>query len=270
MFPKGSILAVCLLAAATSAVAADDLVIPGTGDGLDMLRHIAAAYTAQNPGTKVIVPPSVGSGGGKIAVVQDRAQLGRIAVPLSAADEAVGMVAVSIVRVPTVFFAHPSARITDLTAHQVADIFAGKITSWADVGGPNLRIRVVRREEADSTLQVLRATMPAWKQLVFTDRSKTAVSTQEAFETVSNYEGAVGFGPYSKAIEQQFRVLSIDGRHPTSADYPSFTTIRLIFKRGHLSDEAKGFLKFATSGEARQIFAGYGGVPERSDELPIF
>ena len=90
------------------------------------------------------------------------------------------MVAVSIVRVPTVFFAHASVRITDLTAHQTAEIFAGNIKSWAEVGGPDLRIRVVRREEADSTLQVLRATMPDWKDLVFTDRSKTAVTTQEA------------------------------------------------------------------------------------------
>ena len=235
-----------------------------------MLQNLAAAYTAQHPGTKVIVPPSIGSGGGKIAVMQDRAQLGRVAIPLSAADEANGIVAVSIVRVPTVFFAHPSVRISNLTAHQTAEVFAGRITSWAEVGGPNLRVRVVRREEADSTLQVLRATMPEWKSLVFTDRSKTAVTTQEAFETVSSYEGAIGFGPYSRSIEQQFHVLKIDGKHPTSAQYPSFTTIRLIFKRGHISDEAKNFIEFASSAEAQQIFAIYGGVAERPSDAPKF
>jgi len=255
-----------ILATAVSAASAGDLVIPGTGDGLEMLRHLAAAYTAKHPDTNVIVPPSIGSGGGKIAVAQDRAMLGRIAVPLSAADEAVGMVAVSIVRVPTVFFTHPSVHIDNLTRHQISEIFAGSIRSWADVGGPDLRIRVVRREEADSTLQVLRATLPDWKDLAITDRSKTAVTTQEAFEVVSSYAGAIGFGPYSRVIEQQFNVLKIDGMHPTSVDYPSFTTIRLIFNRHHVSDEALRFIKFATSPDATQIFASYGGVPERAGD----
>ena len=247
---------------ATAAASAGDLVIPGTGDGLEMLGHLAAAYTAKHTETNVIVPPSIGSGGGKIAVAQDRASLGRIAVPLSAADEAIGMVAVPIVRVPTVFFTHPSVRVPNLTRHQVSQIFAGSIRSWADVGGPDLRIRVVRREEADSTLQVLRATIPEWKDLVITDRSKTAVTTQEAFETVASHEGAIGFGPYSTTIGQQFNILKVDGLHPTSMEYPSFTTIRLIFKRRNLSDEAMSFVKFATSAEATHIFASYGGVPE--------
>jgi len=263
---RRAIFAISFVVATAASASAGDLIIPGTGDGLDMLRHLAAAYTAQHPDTNVIIPPSIGSGGGKIAVAQDRAPLGRVAVPLSAADEAVGMVAVPVVRVPTVFFTHPSVRIDSLTAHQISEIFAGNIRSWADVGGPDLRIRVVRREEADSTLQVLRATIPEWKDLVITDRSKTAVTTQEAFETVSNYEGAIGFGPYSTAIEQQFRVLNIDGKHPTSVEYPSFTTIRMIFKRRHVSDEVMSFIKFATSAEATQIFASYGGVAERAGD----
>lgn len=267
MFSKRLLLGLWLIVIG-GPVSAGELVIPGTGDGIEMLRHLAAAYTAENPDTKVIIPPSTGSGGGKAAVAQDRAQLGRIAVPLSAADEAVGMVAIPIVRVPTVFFAHPGVPVSGLTARQVSEIFAGNIRSWADVGGPNLRIRVVRREEADSTLQVLRATMPGWKDLILTDRSKTAVTTQEAFEAVAGNEGAIGFGPYSKTIEQQFRVLAIDGKHPASVEYPSFTTIRLIFKRGHLSDEARDFVRFALSPLAKQIFASYGGVPEDAAGMP--
>jgi phosphate transport system substrate-binding protein len=252
----------------TAHAGAGELIVPGTGDGLEMLRHLGAVYTEKNPGTKVIFPVSIGSGGGKIAVAQDRAVLGRVAVPLTASDEAVGMVAVPIVRVPTAFFTHPSLQIASLTSRQITDIFAGHIKNWSEVGGPNLRIRVVRREDADSTLQVLRATIPEWKDLVISDRSKTAVTTQEAFEAVSQFEGAIGFGPYSPMIEQQFSVLKMDGKHPTSADYPSFTTIRLIFKRDHLTEDAGNFVRFATSAEAEHIFASYGGVPERMRYRP--
>src|SRR4051812_9777104 len=96
------------------------------------------------------------------------------------------------------------------------------------------------------------------------ERSKTAVTTQEAFEAVAQFEGAVGFGPYSTAIEQEFNVLKVDGKHATNIDYPSFTSIRLIFKRGHLTEEAEGFVRFSRSPEAVQIFSRYGGVAERS------
>ena len=252
----------CALACATGLAGAGELIVPGTGDGLEMLRHLAAAYADKNAATQVIFPSSIGSGGGKIAVAQDRAVLGRIAVPLTATDEAVGMVAVPIVRVPTVFFTHPSVRVANLTARQITDIFAGHVRTWSEVGGPDVRVRVVRREDADSTLQVLRATIPEWKDLVFSDRSKTAVTTQEAFEIVSQFQGAIGFGPYSPAVEQQFNVMKMDGKHPTSADYPSFTTIRLIFKRDHLTEEVGNFVQFATSAEAERIFLSYGGVPE--------
>lgn len=257
-----------MLTCAIGAAGADELIVPGTGDGLEMLRDVGAAFTENNPTIKVIFPPSIGSGGGKIAVAQDRALLGRIAVPLTAADEAVGMVAVPIVRVPTVFFTHPSVRVVKLTARQISDIFSGKVRTWSEVGGPDVRIRVVRREDADSTLQVLRATIPEWKNLVFTDRSKTAVTTQEALETVSQFEGAIGFGPYSPSIEQQFNVLKLDDKHPTSMDYPSFTTIRLIFKREHLTPDADSFLRFATSNEANHIFLKYGGIPEPTRYSP--
>jgi phosphate transport system substrate-binding protein len=255
--------ALCFFLASAHA-RAGELLIPGTGDGLEMLQYLAAEYNEKNPGTNVIVPPSIGSGGGKIAVAQDRAILGRVAVPLTTSEEAAGIVAIPVVRVPTAFFTHPSLRVANLTTQQVASVFAGNIRSWEEIGGPKLRIRVVRREEADSTLQVLRATLPEWKDLVITDRSKTAFTTQEAFEAVSQFEGAVGFGPYSPAVEHQFNVINIDGKHPTNLGYPSFTTIRLIYKRDRLTPEAESFLQFSRSTEAARIFTKYGGLPERS------
>ena len=47
---------------------ASDLSVVGTGDGIDLLRALGAAYTAAHPDTNVIVPPSIGSGGGIAAV----------------------------------------------------------------------------------------------------------------------------------------------------------------------------------------------------------
>ena len=116
---------------------------------------------------------------------------------------------------------HKSAGVSDLTAAQLADIYAGKIVNWREIGGTDLRIKVVRREDADSTLTVLRQTMPGWKDLVITSKSKTAVTTQDAVTTVMAVEGAIGFGPFTRSLEADLVVARIDGKYPTDPTYPS-------------------------------------------------
>ena len=105
-----------------------------------------------------------------------------------------------VFRLPAAFFVHRVAGVSGLTSAQLADIYRGKITNWRDVGGADLRIRVVRREDQDSTLLVLRQSMPGWKDLVITEKSKTAVTTQDCSNTVKEVEGAIGFGPFTRAL----------------------------------------------------------------------
>jgi phosphate transport system substrate-binding protein len=132
----------------------------GTGDGIELMRTLGASYTAENPQTVIVVPPSIGSGGGLAAVGSDKEILARIARPLTESERALGLVATPVFRLPSAFFLHRSAGVSAMTFEQIADVYAGKITNWREVGGADLRIKVVRREEADSTLTVLRQTMP--------------------------------------------------------------------------------------------------------------
>jgi phosphate transport system substrate-binding protein len=257
----------CLAVAALTltfagSVRAEQINMPGTGDGMEMLRAVAAAFAADNPGLSVVVPPSTGSGGGVIAVAQERATLGRIAVPLSASEEAAGLSSVSIVRLPLAIYAHPSAGVSEITSEQLADIYDGTITSWKDVGGADLRIKVVRREEKDSTLVVLRATLPGWKDLKFTEKSKLAVTTQDSLDTVRETEGAIGFGPFSETRGLGLTVFRVDGKYPTDRDYPSFNRLRLIYKQTTVTPAARKFIEFAQSPKARQMYVSFGGVPE--------
>ena len=245
---------------------AGTLNIPGTGDGLDILSALAAAYTADNPGTIVVVPPSTGSPGAIIALHADEAVLGRIARPLSETESGYGITSKPIINIPSAFFVHPTAKIDNLTTPQVTAIFEGKITNWAEVGGPDLRIKVVRREDADSTVGVLRASMPGFKNLVFATKSKTAVTTQDAIETAQQVEGAIAFAPYSPVSGSTVTVLKIDGLFPTDDHYPCKGTVSLAFKPSTVTAEARSFMMFAAdSPKAHQLMRNFGGVPIRKD-----
>jgi phosphate transport system substrate-binding protein len=240
---------------------AGDLSVVGTGDGIDLLRALGAAYTAAHPDTNVIVPPSIGSGGGIAAVGSGKEVLGRIARPLSDSEKEAGLVATPVFRLPSAFFVHRSAGVVSLTSAQLADVYRGKITNWRDVGGSDARVRVVRREDQDSTLLVLRQSMPGWKDLVITDKSKTAVTTQDCVSSVKEVEGAIGFGPFTKALESELTVLKIDGHFPTDAGYPSAVTLSFVHKAAGITPDARRFIEYVKDKQARVVLTGMGGVP---------
>jgi phosphate transport system substrate-binding protein len=240
---------------------AGDLSVVGTGDGIDLLRALGAAYTADHPDTNVIVPPSIGSGGGIAAVSSNKEVLARAARPLSESEKEAGLIATPVFRLPSAFFVHRSAGVTSLTTAQLADIYSGKIVNWKEVGGHDMRIKVVRREDADSTLQVLRQSMPGWKNLAITEKSKTAVTTQDCIDTVKEVPGAIGFGPFTKALEMELSVLKIDGHHPTEQVYPSAVTLTFVHKDSTVTPDAKQFIAYAKASKAKTVLTSMGGVP---------
>jgi phosphate transport system substrate-binding protein len=237
------------------------LAIVGTGDGMEMLQAVSVVFATVRPDLAVSVPPSIGSGGAVAAVGADRNVLGRVARPLKDAERQQGLDTTPIVRIPSAFFVHPSVGLKNLRTQQIRDIYAGQIDNWKQVGGADLKIKIVRREEADSTLGELRATMPGWKDLVITSRSKMAMTTQEAIDSVRTVEGAIGFAPYSKALEQGTTVLRVDGRHPIDASYYSAVTLAILHKQSTLTPEAKSFIEFTRSAKAQNLFRQMGGVP---------
>lgn len=240
---------------------AGDLSVVGTGDGIDLLRALGAAYTADHPDTSVVVPPSIGSGGGVAAVGSNKEVLARIARPLSDSEREAGLVAIPVFRLPSAFFVHRSAGVSSLSSAQLADIYQGKITNWRDVGGQDMRIKVVRREDQDSTLLVLRQSMPGWKDLAITEKSKTAVTTQDCIETVKDVPGTIGFGPFTRALEMELTVLKIDGHYPTDPAYPSAVTLSFVYKQSTVTADAMAFISYAKAGKAKTVLTSMGGVP---------
>lgn len=239
------------------------LEVVGTGDGLEILRAMANHYSNENPTVRVEVPPSIGSGGGIAAVGSGRAALGRVARELSEVERDAGIIYTPIARLPSAFFTHKDVKIDSVSVDHLADIYAGRVTNWKEVGGPDLPIRVVRREDIDSTLVILRATMPGWKTLTITERSKMALTTQEAIEAARKVPGAIGFAPYSKDLENGLSVLKIGGVYPLEPAYPSNNVLALIHMERTVTPAAAEFLKFSQSGEAHKIISNHGGVPAK-------
>lgn len=250
-----------LLAALAGGARAQTLPIVGTGDGIDVLRALALSFMQDRPDVRIEIPVSVGSTAGIAAVARGEAVLGRVARILTDAEAAAGINYEPLAILPSAFYVHPSTGVRELTNGQLADIYTGRVTNWRQVGGADQRVRVVTREDGDSTLTVLRATMPRWRDIVVTDRANTALTTQEAMESVRNTPGAIGFGPFTRTLERRSSVLRIDGHYPTDVGYPSRVILALIWREATITPPARAFLSFVTSNRATRVIESFGTTP---------
>ncbi|BBO69020.1 phosphate ABC transporter substrate-binding protein [Desulfosarcina alkanivorans] len=242
-------------------VMADEITIVGTGSGSSVLKAIGDAFSQRCPGVTVAVPKSIGSGGGIKAVGSDKNVIGRVARGIKDKEKSYGLSYMPYAKNPIIFFTNKSVGIDNLTARQVCEIYSGKITNWKDVGGRDARIRVIRREDGDSSLGVLLKSFPGFSEITLTPRSKTTLSDPSTCELAESKADAIAFGTYANARNYNVDILTIDGKAPTEMDYPYAGTLALIFKEKNKTGSVKKFVEFSTSSASHAAIRQAGALP---------
>lgn len=254
--------AVCLFCTLIGpAAAAESFDVVGSGTPQNLLRLAAAAFNEANADIEVKIPNSIGSGGGYKTVGRDEAVLGRVARPPKEKEKPFGLTHLVFAKGPSVIMAHPSVTITNLTAAQSVKLFTGEITNWKELGGPDLKVRIVTRQPGETNLAMLQKKVPGWADLTVTEKSKLASSDQEMSADVAGNEGAVGFGPYDEAVSNGLISFSIDGVAPDAADYQVTGTMAFIYKDGKLTDGMKAFIDFVFSDDGAAIIKKANAIP---------
>lgn len=244
-----------------TAAQATEITIVGTGSGSAILQAVGDAFSQSNPGVTIQVPKSIGSGGGIKAVGTDEAVIGRIAREIKENEKPLDLTYIPFAKTPIVFMTHKSVGVPGLSAQQICDIYSEKITNWKEVGGKDAKIRVVRREEGDSSLEVLLQSLPGFKDITITSKSKTTFSDPETVALVETKEDTIAFGTYANARVGKVEILKIDGKGATDAGYPAVGILALIFKEKNKTGHVKQFVEFATSAAAHEAVKGAGGLP---------
>lgn len=256
-----------LLLVAGSAMAQSQLVIEGTGDSQQLLRQLATAFEALNPGTQVVVPDSIGSAGGIKSLVKGKSDMARVARPLKDQERALAadLVYREFAYSPVVFAANlPDKCIKSLTTDQIVGIFSGAISDWSKLGHCRTnKIYVALREEGDSSRAVLESKIPEFKAIPQL-AGKILYSTPEAVQTIEEHPFTIGFLPQA-ATGPNMLTLAFNGIVPgeatvLSGSYPLVAPLGLVWK-GQLSGLGARFLAFIFSPEGEKIIRGAAAVP---------
>ncbi len=165
---------------------------------------------------------------------------------------------------------NPVAR---LTLEQAREAFAGAVTNWRDLGGPDMAITVVTREDGSGT-------RASFEEAVMTPRpgpdghklepvpfARDALvqdSNGAVREIIASDEAAIGYISFG-LVDERVRALVLDGVAPTvqtirSGRYPVVRNF-LLLTSGPPDSCSAQFLKYVLSPSAQELLASEGLIP---------
>jgi len=154
---------------------------------------------------------------------------------------------------------HPGTKLDSLSIEQVRDIFAGEITNFSEVGGPDAAITVVSREEGSGTRAAFEElVMEHGEDKVIFERALLQQSNGQVRTTVSTTPNSIGYLSFG-FLDDSTRPVPIHGAEPTVANvkngsYPIFRPLNML-TNGPPNDLAQAFLDFILSDDGQAIVA---------------
>lgn len=157
---------------------------------------------------------------------------------------------------------NPKNQVSDLSAQQIRDIFAGKITNWKEVGGKDAAIHLFSRDEASGTREVF------WKKLL--DKGPVAVSanivpSNGAMKVaVAEDPDAIGYVSIGH-VDESVKAVSLGGVAATqeNAKNGGYPVVRKLYMntKGKPSKLVQTFIDYILSPEGAQIIKQHGYIP---------
>ncbi len=272
------ILALCLVAAIALAGAfAQTLSGTFTWGGSTTVGPIAQQALEQflkdNPGVKASYELT-GSGAGVKSLLAGQYSLAGSSAELNADQIAAGAVATPIAMDGLSVVANKNVKLANLTKANLAKIFHGEITNWKNVGGPDMRIVVVNRDESSGTFASF---YDIFLKSFYVDR--TSAFTKDAIVTKENGEvaakvtatpgsiGYVGIAFADQVIKAGGRELMVDGVAPTVANviakkYAGSRYLYAVTKGAPVAGSVeKAFIDFILSAKGQAIVKSADFIP---------
>ena len=275
MFKKLCLTAAMVAAAATSF--AGDLVINGSTTVLPVVQKATEAFAKTNPDVHIALSGG-GSGNGVKALIDGLTNIAMSSRDIKASEvklaEQRGVkpyrtaVAVDAI-VPVVNNANT---VKDLTQEQLKAVFEGKIRNWKEVGGEDLKIQVINRDEASGTREAFRTIV--MDGTPFDRRSAVLSGTGQVRDVVSRSRGAIGYislgfvdSLNAKTSVKAASVNHVEASEKTvaSGGYPISRDL-YFFVKGAPSQQAQDYIDYVTSEKMDKQIREAGFIPVTNDE----
>ncbi len=248
----------------TSSSLQGQIGVAGSTTVQPLAEALAEAFMAKNPEVRIDIQGG-GSSVGVKSAGEGTVDIGTVSreVKDSELQEFPDLQIFTIARDGIALVVHPEVPVDDLSLEQARDIFAGVIVNWSEVGGPDVPIVVVSREEGSGT-------RAAFEELVMGEDAPivdTAIlqpSNGAVRTTVSTTPNSIGYLSFGY-LDASVKVLSVGGvaateEHVLNGRYPVSRPLNML-TNGAPSGLAKAWLDFILGPEGQAIVADEGYIP---------
>jgi phosphate transport system substrate-binding protein len=240
-----------------------ELTVTGSTTILPIAEVAAEMFNAAHPGLRVLVA-GVGSSAGIESVSKGTSDIGTSSRDLKPAEGSLGLVDTPIAFDAIAVIVNPSNPVESLTTSQVAQIFEGVISNWKDVGGPDLPIGLVNRDEASGTREAFSKIV--LKDGAFDPKAAVLPGTGQVRSVVAESPSAVGYISLGFA-DKTVKALTIDGVAATEASvadgsYP-ISRVLHFFTKGEPNPLSRRYIDFVLSAAVQE------GVVRKAGFIPI-
>ena len=256
------------LAAPLPAPTSEKIVIDGSTGVMPLVAALAKAYQERDPAAAV----EMGKGLGTNARLQALEE-GTINIALASHGLVVeeltrrGMAVHEIAKLAVVFGVNASVPVTNVTDAQICDVYAGRITSWKELGGPDIAIAPRTRPDSEVDAEVVRGKIGCLRDLKMPDGVRVMPRSGDMAKELAATVGAVGMTT-TTVVEQsrgQIRAMSLNGVSP-SADNVGRNTYTLtrdsfLVTKATPPPAVSKFVEFVRSTAGAAVIVANGAVP---------
>jgi serine/threonine protein kinase len=231
------------------------LSIEGSPDAEPLLQQVANDYTQQCTNLSV----TLSSSGIRVALnALQRGSIDAASSDLTALPQR-NLTDQPIAALLYAVIVSPDVQINGLSSSELQDIYQGRITNWAQVGGPDEPITVVLHPN-DTVTTIFRAFVLNGQPISI----KGPKLKREWAQTVAQASGAISYVPLIEAQNAHVPVLAIDGSLPTISSvvqgtYP-FWSVEHLYTQGNGSSSFQAYLACLSSIQEAGVFAHYGAI----------
>ncbi|MFO0706174.1 MAG: substrate-binding domain-containing protein [Nitrospira sp.] len=234
------------------------LVIAGNGPEVSTVEALARAFEKANPRAYIDIVWE------DTAKPLDLVKSGQAHIAVTGSEEP-GFTSKQVGWDGIGILVHLSNFTKEVTRQQIAEIFSGKMTTWADVGGPDTRILVIDRpknqnirEAFESQLGIVGKITDSAKVIGKDDKVvKTVVGTLPPLSAVAYISLSTGLSVVSTGVAVRLlQVDKVEPEAPTVKDgrYPLRRPI-LLLSKPEPNPLIEAFAQFARSAPGQAIIA---------------
>jgi len=267
------LLLVLLLAAACGQARESKVSISGSTNVMPLAELAAEEFNMLQDDYRVTVT-SGGTGVGIVDAAEGRSDIAMASREIQLAERQryetptkrfkvipVGFDAICLVVSPEVY----DSGVTTLTRDEVKQIYAGDITNWDELGGPDMEIFVIGRKPGSGTRDTFLEAIFGSKESETPGVIIESADSSEVKTAIQGSDNAIGYMGYSYVMRGDTRVVSLDGIAPTvenikNGTYPIARKLYFV-TLGEPTVGARAYIDYVLSQEGQQIAAENGFIP---------